>query len=148
MANTPNNDIPYAPENVTDPAAANNLALDKIDGPLQLMVLDIQDSPPSESADGDRYIVDTGSGEWSGQDGRIARYIEDGDYWDFFDAHVALNQADGLLYINIGDSNGWTVANRPDPLPAVTGDKTADLTAVVTSMLAALDGVMWDDQTT
>lgn len=98
MANTPNNDIPYVPENTTDPAAGLNQALDRIDGPLQLSVLGMEDVPPSGPADGDRYIVGIGSGDWAGEDNRIARYVADGDYWQFFDAYYCVNQADECLY--------------------------------------------------
>ncbi|WP_444957922.1 DUF2793 domain-containing protein [Microbulbifer sp. ZKSA002] len=57
----------------------------------------IQNDPPD---DGDRYIVATGSNEWANQNGQLARYVADTGYWQFFPAKVALNQADGLLYIN------------------------------------------------
>lgn len=102
MADTPNNTIPLVPENVLDPAAGLNQALDKIDGPLQLSVLGIEDAPPSGSTNGDRYIVGVGSGDWTGEDNRIARYIEDGDFWEFFDAYYCVNQADGCFYCFIG----------------------------------------------
>lgn len=149
MANTPNNDIPLVPENTTDPAAGLNLALDsKIDALLQLLVLGIESAPPGSPADGDRYIVDIGTGDWAGHDDEVARWIDDPGYWDFSSARYALNAADRLLYVNTGDSNGWTVAQRPETLPVVTGDKATDLAAVVGSMLAALNGVWWDDQTT
>ncbi|WKT59095.1 DUF2793 domain-containing protein [Microbulbifer thermotolerans] len=102
MANTPNNGIPYLDENVTDPAAATNLALDKIDGLLQLSVLGIEDAPPSEVSDGDRYIVGSGTGDWSGRDGLIARYVADGDYWTFQAAYYCVNQGDQCFYCRFG----------------------------------------------
>lgn len=101
MTNSVNNNIPYVPENVLDPAAGLNLAINHIDATLQLSVLGIEDSPPSESVDGDRYIVGTGAGAWAGEDDRIARYVEDGNYWQFFDAFYAVNQGDGKFYVKL-----------------------------------------------
>src|SRR5690554_3254180 len=98
MSETPNNNIPYVPENTTDQAAGLNLALDAIDGVLQLSVLGIEDVPPGSPADGDRYIVGSGSGEWAGEDGRIARYIDDPGYWEFRDAYYCVNQDDECFY--------------------------------------------------
>lgn len=110
MANTPNNNLPYLPENVVDPAAATNLAVDAIDTLLQLAVIAIQDAPPvvdsSGPLDGDRYIVGTGTGDWAGHDGEVAKWVDDPGYWTFAQAKYALNLSDGLLYINAG--SGWS----------------------------------------
>ncbi|WP_444914627.1 hypothetical protein [Microbulbifer sp. TRSA007] len=70
-----------------------------------------------------------GANERASQDGQLARYVADPGYWQFFPAKVALNQADGLLYIN--GSSGWQVANRPATLPQITGDTSTDLAGVV-----------------
>ncbi|WP_445360516.1 DUF2793 domain-containing protein [Microbulbifer sp. EKSA005] len=145
MSNTPNNAIPYAAEGTLDPAASLNQALDTIDALLQIEVLGIQNDPPGSPSDGDRYIVATGSNEWANQNGQLARYVADPGYWQFFPAKVALNQADGLLYIN--GNSGWQVANRPATLPEITGDTSTDLAGVVGQMLGALDEVLWDNQT-
>jgi|GEM_PF-1596522 len=103
MTDTVNNSIPLVPENTTDPAAGLNLAIDTIDALLQLAVLGIETAPPSGSVDGDRYIVDTGAtGDWAGQDGKIARYVATGDYWQFNDARLALNLNDSKIYIYDG----------------------------------------------
>ena len=95
---TPNNQIPFIAENTLDPAAGLNLALDVIDGPLQLSVVALQDDPPSAPIDGDRYIVGVGTGDWAGQDNKIARYIADGDSWSFFTALYCVNQSDESFY--------------------------------------------------
>ncbi|MCO1336949.1 DUF2793 domain-containing protein [Microbulbifer sp. OS29] len=146
MSNTPNNAIPYAQEGTLDPATSLNQALDTIDALLQIEVQGIQNDPPAAPADGGRYIVATGTGDWAGQDNQLARYVADPGYWQFFPAKVVLNQVDGLLYIN--GSSGWQVANRPETLPVITGDTSTDLAGVVGQMLGALDGVFWDSQTT
>ncbi|WP_299582123.1 DUF2793 domain-containing protein [uncultured Microbulbifer sp.] len=146
MSTTPNNGIPYAQEGTLDPAASLNQALDTIDALLQIEVLGIQNDPPGSPSDGDRYLVAIGTGTWAGKDGQLARYVADPGYWQFFPAKVALNKADGLLYIN--GSGGWQVANRPAALPQITGDTSSDLVGVVTQMLGALNGVYWDNQVT
>ncbi|WP_444942702.1 DUF2793 domain-containing protein [Microbulbifer sp. ZKSA006] len=146
MSNTPNNAIPYAAEGTLDPATSLNQALDTIDALLQIEVQGIQDDPPASASDGDRYIVATGSGDWAGKDGQLARYVADPGYWQFFPVKVALNQVDGLLYLN--GNSGWQVANRPATLPQITGDTGTDLAGVVGQMLGALDGVFWDSQVT
>ncbi|WP_444891193.1 DUF2793 domain-containing protein [Microbulbifer sp. DLAB2-AA] len=145
MSNTPNNGIPYAQEGTLDPAASLNQALDTVDALLQLEVLAIQNDPPGSASDGERYLVATGTNEWAGKDGQLARYVADPGYWQFFPAKVALNKADGLLYVKA--NSGWQIANRPATLPQITGDTTTDLAGVVGQILGALDGVFWDDQT-
>ncbi|WP_444891377.1 DUF2793 domain-containing protein [Microbulbifer sp. DLAB2-AA] len=102
--------------------------------------------PPGSASDGDRYLVATGTGAWSGKDGQLARYVADPGYWQFFPAKVALNKADGLLYVN--GSSGWQIANRPATLPVISGDTGSDLAGLVGQMLGALNGVYWDNQAT
>ncbi|WP_444916280.1 DUF2793 domain-containing protein [Microbulbifer sp. VAAC004] len=80
MRTTPNNTIPYAAQGLIDPAASLNLALDTVDALLQLEVLNIQNDPPGSAINGDRYLVGTGSGAWSGKDGQLARYVADPGY--------------------------------------------------------------------
>lgn len=96
--NTPNNNIDFVPENTLDPAAGVNIAIDHIDALLQLSVIGIENTPPAAPNDGDRYIIGTGAGDWVGEDNKIARYIADGDYWQFFNASLCINQADESLY--------------------------------------------------
>ncbi len=142
---TPNNTIPYAPEGTLDPATGLNIALDQVDTLLQLAVLGIENTPPQNPNHGERYIVGTGSGDWQGQDGRIACYTDEPGYWTYSDAYIALNRADNLLYIR--SAEGWQVANRTKVLPEITGDTGTDLAGVVGQLLGALDGVWWEDQT-
>lgn len=114
MANTPNTGIPYVTEGALDPAAGLNLALNVIDALLQTAVISIGDAePPSDVSDGDLFIVGTGAGDWAGEDDNLARYVSEGDFWQFYDAgvqvHIVFNKDDGGLYAYDG-SNGWTLA--------------------------------------
>lgn len=141
---TPNNDIPYVPENTTDPAAGLNLALDTIDALLQLAVIGIETAPPSGSTDGDRYIVDTGAtGDWAGEDGKIARYVATGDYWQFHDAKIALNLSDSKIYIN---NAGWTAELTADSVDA-TNYKVSGTQVVGAQQSAIADSVGGDEST-
>src|SRR5690606_32962380 len=95
---TPNTGIPYVPENTQDPAAGLNLALNVIDALSQTAVINISPS------DGDLYIVATGAtGAWAGQDNNLARYVAEGDFWQFYEAgtqvRIVFNEDDGGLYV-------------------------------------------------
>lgn len=107
---TPNTGIPYVPENTQDPAAGLNLALNTIDALLQTAVIDMgQTAPPGSPNDGDLHIVGTGAtGAWAGQDNNLARYVAEGDFWQFYDAgtqvRIVLNLDDGGLYAWTGST--------------------------------------------
>lgn len=104
---TPNNQIPYVPENTIDPAAGLNRALNVIDALLQVRVLTLGDNaPPASPADGDRHIIGTApTGAWAGQANKLARWLDGG--WDFFEAAIAVNLDDDKLYIR--GAAGWIV---------------------------------------
>ena len=107
MTTTPNNAIPWVPENTTDPAAGVNDSLRVVDALLQPSVLTLGgNSPPGSPADGDRHIVGTApTGAWAGQAGKLARWMDDDGAWEFHAAVVAVNQADSKLYIKV--AAGW-----------------------------------------
>ncbi len=87
---TPNTGIPYVPENTLDPAAGLNLALNVIDALLQTAVIDVGvNTPPGSPADGDLYIVGTGTGAWTGHDDALAGDVAQGDFWQFDAAGAA-----------------------------------------------------------
>lgn len=117
MSNSPNAGIPYVPQGTLDPAAGLNLAIDVIDVLLQTAVIDISlTAPPGGESDGDLYIVgSSATGDWAGQDNNLARYVSEGDFWQFFEAGTQVkmvrNRADGSLYVYDIDSSsaGWTV---------------------------------------
>ncbi len=107
---TPNTGIPYVPENTADPAAGLNLSLNVIDALLQTAVISMtQTAPPVSPADGDLYIVGAAAtGAWAGQDNNLARYVADGNFWQFYVAganvHLILNKAEVALYAWNGTS--------------------------------------------
>lgn len=102
---TINNNIPFVPENTVDPAAGLNMSLNVVDALLQVRVLTVGDNaPPGSPSNGDRHIVGTTpTGAWSGQAGKLARYLDSA--WEFYDAAIAVNLADDTLYIR--GSTGW-----------------------------------------
>src|SRR5690606_8981326 len=121
MTTTPNINIPYVPENTLDPAAGLNLALNFIDALLQTAVISIdRTAPPTTNSDGDLYIVaGTGgvaTGAWAGHELDLARYVGDGDFWQFFEAgvkvHYVINREDGNLYkfVEGSPTGNWTLA--------------------------------------
>lgn len=105
MAVTPNNALPLMPEGVLDPSPSFNLALNMIDALLQTAVLSVgSNSPPGDPEDGERHIVGSApTGDWSAlAPHAMARYVEDGDYWEEYEAgvsvHLVINLDDGKLY--------------------------------------------------
>jgi hypothetical protein len=118
---TPNKHIPYVPEGTLDPAAGLNLALNFIDALLQTAVIamDLNAPPGSPIDDGALYIVaGTGgvaTGDWAGHELDLARYVEEGDYWQFFEAgseaSLIINLEDGNLYKWVdGSPPSWVLA--------------------------------------
>ena len=110
---TPNTGIPYVPEGTQDPAAGLNLALNVIDALLQTAVIDMdQTAPPGSSSDGDLHIVAaSATGAWVGQDYNLARYVAEGDFWQFYTAgaqvRIVFNDDDGGLYV--WHSGAWAL---------------------------------------
>lgn len=102
---TPNNGIPYVPEDTLDPASGLNLALNTIDALLQAFVIDMdQTDPPGSPNDGDMHIVATGAtGAWAGEDNNLARYVSDGAFWQFYAAgdqlRVVFDTDTGGMYV-------------------------------------------------
>ncbi len=74
MENTPNLDLPYILPSQAQKHVTHNEALDALDALVQLSVLDRDlAAPPPDPGEGDRYIVAAAaSGEWAGQEDRIA----------------------------------------------------------------------------
>lgn len=106
MSSTPNNAIPYVPENTIDPAAGLNLSLQAIDALLQLSVVSVGDTtPPAAPAEGGRYIVGPGaSGDWANQSGKLATWT--GGVWEFRTAWYAVTGGELWVF----DGLGWTNA--------------------------------------
>lgn len=112
--------IPDVPEGTLDPAAGLNLSLNPLRALVQAVVSQVGvNSPPGSPADGECVIVGAGSGAFSGQDGNLARYVQEGDTWLFYEAGVAvncvLNLADMGLYVHSSSSSGgW------EPYPSLS----------------------------
>lgn len=108
-------EIPFVPEGALDPAAGLNQALYVIRSITHANVISIGDgAPPGSPADGDMYIVGSGSGAWTSQNDNLARYVATGAFWDFFVAGALVRQVvnldDGQLYY-FNESNGWVAAS-------------------------------------
>lgn len=117
MPDTPNRGIPYVPEGTLDPAAGLNLALNVIDALLQTAVYSMAlTAPPSTNGDGDLYIVASpATGAWAGQENNLARYVGEGDFWQFYTAGAqvfyVINRDDGNLYkFDEGSPGAWVLA--------------------------------------
>ena len=84
MADTTNLVLPYLEAAQAQKHVTHNEALTILDAIVMLMVLDRDlTAPPGSPSDGDRYIVGaSATGDWSGQDGKIAAY-QDGA-WNFY----------------------------------------------------------------
>ena len=150
---TPNTGIPYVPENTTDPAAGLNLALNVIDALLQTAVIDMdQTSPPGSPSDGDLHIVGTGAtGAWAGQANNLARYVAEGNFWQFYEAginvHLILNLDEGAgLYA--WDGAAWVAPIAAGSVSAAavsysntaSGLSAADVQAALDEIAAAIGG--------
>lgn len=116
MPDSPNVKIPYVPEGTLDPAAGLNLAINVIDALLQPRVIAMDlTAPPSTGADGDMYIVAAGAtGDWAGKDDWLARYVLEGQFWQFYEPGVQVsmivNDDDGIFYVYdpLSSPPGWT----------------------------------------
>lgn len=109
--------IPFVPEGALDPAAGLNQALYVIRSVMQANVINMDlTSPPGAPDDGDMHIVAaTATGDWAGQENNLARYVEDGDFWDFFVADAVVRQVvnleDGYMYYFNPVSEAWEPVN-------------------------------------
>lgn len=152
---TPNTGIPYVPENTTDPAAGLNLALNVIDALLQTAVIDMDlTAPPGSPSDGDLHIVGgSATGAWAGEDDNLARYVAEGDFWQFYEAgtqvKIVLNLDDGSIYaytsgawalvggLTDAPSDGSTYGRKDGAWEVVSGGGTAPIVTESTTSLTA-----------
>lgn len=84
MSQTPNLTLPYIIAAQAQKHVTHNEAIRALDAIVHLAVLDRGLSvPPGSPSDGDRYIVaNGGSGDWSGEDEKIAAYQDNA--WMFY----------------------------------------------------------------
>src|ERR1700743_1891487 len=116
MSNTPNNQIPYVPENTIDPAAGLNISLDVIDALLNTRVESMTlNTPPGSPADGAMYVVGRAqTGAWTGHSKAVARWTAEGAFWTFYaagaQAWFVINKADNSIYTWNAGTSSWTAA--------------------------------------
>lgn len=84
MANTANLDLPLLSASQAQKHVTHNEAIRSLDALVQLSIKDRDlTAPPGSPAEGDRYIpAATATGDWAGQEGNIAAYLDGG--WQFF----------------------------------------------------------------
>lgn len=106
-------EIPFVPENTSNPAAGLNLSLRVLRALTQTCVKSMAlTSPPGGESDGDKYIVAAGaSGAWAGMEDYLAEYVAEGTTWDFFEpgtlAKIVVNMDDAWAYFYDPGSPGW-----------------------------------------
>ena len=104
MAETARLRVPLLAASQAQKHVTVNEALLLVDTLLQAAVLGFADAPAGGEVDGDCYIVGSGSGVFTGWDGRIARK-QDGAWFSFLPG--------------AGGGEGWIVWNRDDGQPYV-----------------------------
>lgn len=144
MSNTPNNAIPYVPQNTLDPAAGLNLALAVVDALLNTKVISMAlSAPPGSPADGDMYIVAAApTGAWAGHADALAQYVADGAFWHFFSAGTqavyVINKEDNIVYVWNFTTNAWMPLGAiPSSLIPFAPDSASGLTS--TNVQAAIN---------
>ena len=95
----------------SQPHVPINVAIRALEIFSQIVVTSILDTPPGSPSDGDAYIVDDGaSGDWAGQDGKIAYYSSG---WLFLTPRLgwkAFNLDDGAEWrYEDASPHGWVV---------------------------------------
>jgi len=95
--------LPYIQPSQAQKHVTHNEAIRRLDAVVQIGVLDVQQSPPTDPNEGERWIVDVGAtGTWAGQDHAVALW--DGTAWMYFipdEGWIAFNrETDGLLIFN------------------------------------------------
>lgn len=131
MSETPRLGLPEIAEAQASKYVTHNEALRRLDAAVNLTVQDRDlTSPPGSPSEGDAYIVaDSATGDWSGEDGNIAVYvntawafIDPGEGWRCWvtDEHVDLVRRNGAW---VALSRGETV----QALGSVSGAVEVDL---------------------
>lgn len=99
----------YNIEEMEDPPASPDIIINEAIRRLEVMAskvaLDFEDAPPTSIADGDVYVVDTGTGAFAGHDDEIV--YRSGNAWHFVDAREGELWCIGSAYYR-RTSTGWT----------------------------------------
>lgn len=93
--------IPFVTENTVDVASDVNGSLIVADGLIIGRVTHIKKEPVGPHVDGQRIGIEAGAtGAFAGKDGQIAIYVEDGNFWRFYNPVLCV--FNDLLYISKG----------------------------------------------
>ena len=147
--NLPNLNLPLIAPSQAQKHVTHNEALRILDVLTQLSVLsDSSDTPPSDPAEGDRYLVPAGGqGEWAGQDGAIASF-EQGTWlfyvpkpgWCFFVIDTGLQKVfDGTDWQVVGGSLLENLTGLGIASDTASAPFTAKLNAALWTALYAAD---------
>lgn len=138
--------LPVIPVTVDQPAILHNEALLQLDGLLCARFLDRDlTAPPASPADGDTYLVKaTATGDWSGQDGKIA-YAVDGA-WRFYAPFAGLtayvvDEACAVVFDGAAWADYASILNLAN-VPLLGVNTTADAT---NKLAAKSSAVLFDN---
>lgn len=117
---TANLSLPYLLSNQAQKHVTLNESLRALDGLVQASIISrTETDPPPSPEEGDRYsIAPTATGDWSGQDGKLALFADGG--WLFFTPQTGWRlwcEAESLSLVY--DGSDW-VTDRPDELQNIT----------------------------
>ncbi|WP_417691556.1 DUF2793 domain-containing protein [Roseibium sp.] len=89
MTSTARFHFPFIAASQAQKEVTHNEALARLDALAHLVLLDRDLTAPPAASDGDSYLVATGgSGDWAGQDGNIASYVDGA--WGFYPAVLGM----------------------------------------------------------
>ncbi|HWD12917.1 DUF2793 domain-containing protein [Pseudochrobactrum sp. sp1633] len=120
MEITPNLKMPYIMPSQAQKHVTHNEALRILDALLNLSVLSRQySSPPAAPAEGSRYLVPANaSGLWSGQDGKIAAFMDD-EWFYFAPLHGWMMHVADENAFCIFSGSEWQALLNPQPLAGI-----------------------------
>ena len=96
--------LPLVEENVVDLFVDVNTTMFAADGLIVGRVTSIRNTVPASPSNNERIAVSAGgSGIFAGNGGKLAIYRATGNYWNFYDAVLAV--LDDKLYLSFG--NNW-----------------------------------------
>ena len=99
--------LSFVTENTVDVASDVNQSLIEADGLIVSRVTGIVTVPPAVLIDGLRVAIASGAtGAFSGKAGKIAVYVENGAFWQFYSP--ALCVYDNAIYIS--NTTDWVAA--------------------------------------
>ncbi|HRN97593.1 MAG TPA: DUF2793 domain-containing protein [Candidatus Saccharibacteria bacterium] len=96
--------LSFVTENTVDVASDVNQSLLEADGLIVSRVTGIETAPPAVLIDGLRVAIASGAtGAFSGRDGQLGVYVENGAFWQFYSPALCI--FDGVTYLS--DGGDW-----------------------------------------